>query len=239
MDKSTTGKRKNQFLWAVPLSGETLCIIVITMGTSQLLSVERSAVNSRLLCVSGDGVDPWRRSHNRCSFPVWRLFISCLWKHHSGDYSVSPWHSGIPEVRTSTFPDTGFKWRNTLHLISEWLNYCQWHEWRVLTLAVPKHWRQTRTGKLGFTGSAGSSEMGAGKYWGLWRWSASCHNRWRICRGYQCIHTGKNKQQQHVLTVFIIYFVHLLSDFMLLFLVNRQCLHKPKGCFRGQSFKAE
>lgn len=60
----------------------------------------------------------------------------------------------------------------------------------VLTFPLPKHWRRARFGKLGFAGSAGSSEVGSGKHRGLRRWSTSRHSCWRICRRHQCIHTG-------------------------------------------------
>lgn len=64
----------------------------------------RSGVTCRFFgCVSGDGVDPWRRSGYGCSFTVWWGSTSCLWKHSDGYYSVSTRHSGFPEVR-SCFP---------------------------------------------------------------------------------------------------------------------------------------
>lgn len=72
---------------------QCLCHALGTMMTVQ------SHVCVMLCCVSGDGVDPWRRSHNGCGISVWWRSISCLWKHSDGYYSVSPWHSGISEVR--------------------------------------------------------------------------------------------------------------------------------------------
>lgn len=63
----------------------------------------------------------------------------------------------------------------------------------VSTLLLPKHWRWARPGQLGFPGSAGSPEMGAGKYWSLWWRSADGHSGWRICWRNQCIHTGKEE----------------------------------------------
>lgn len=81
--------------------------------------------------------------------------------------------------------------------------------------------------------------MGAGKYWGLRWWSTICHCRWRICRGYQCIHTGKQTKHiytfltrlidptvtasvlmvyvwVHLIVYYTVYCVHLLSDCMYL-----------------------
>lgn len=69
-------------------------------------------------------------------------------------------------------------------MLSKWLP-------KARTFLFLKHWRWTCQGKLGFVGSAGCSQVGAGKHRGLWRRSTICHNRWGVCRRHQRIHTGK------------------------------------------------
>lgn len=158
--------------------------------------------------MSGDGVDPWRRSGNGCSFSVWWCSISCLWKHSDGYYSVSPWHSGISQVRNCVADHIAHRWFQmktqngtinsitvTIFTFSEMIFDFWQSKASFLTFPVPKHWRWTRPGQLGFHGSASSSEMGAGKHWGLWWRSTNRHSCWRVCGRHQCIHTGKKKNK--------------------------------------------
>lgn len=107
----------------------------------------------------------------------------------------------------------------------------------VSTLLLLKHWRWTRSGQLGFLGSAGNPEMGAGKYWSLWWRSTDGHSGWRICWRNQCIHTGKHSfklKYEHSLSISWVYILHEYC----LSLFKQTLSPQAKGLFQRAIFQS-